>query len=237
VLHDVSFTVEPGQTVALLGATGSGKSTLVNLLPRFYDVTAGSVLVDDHDVRTVTLESLRRQIGIVLQEVRLFAGTVRENIAYGRPDASSDEVERAARAAQADAFIRQLPEGYDTTLGERGVTLSGGQRQRVAIARALLVDPRLLILDESTSAVDTLTEAAIRGALDKLRRTRAHTVFIIAQRVSTVRHADLILVMENGRIAARGTHETLLRESPLYNAILGSQLQNGADDAPLAAAG
>ena len=237
VLHDVSFTVEPGQTVALLGATGSGKSTLVNLLPRFYDVTAGSVLVDGHDVRTVTLESLRRQIGVVLQEVRLFAGTVRENIAYGRPDASVDDVERAARAAQADAFIRELPEGYETMLGERGVTLSGGQRQRVAIARALLVDPRLLILDESTSAVDTLTEAAIRGALDRLRRTRAHTVFIIAQRVSTVRHADLILVMDNGRIAARGTHETLLRESPLYNAILGSQLQNGADDAPLAAAG
>jgi ATP-binding cassette subfamily B protein len=237
VLHDVSFTVQPGQTVALLGATGSGKSTLVNLIPRFYDVTEGGVLIDGQDVRGVTLESLRRQIGIVLQEVRLFAGTVRENIAYGRPDAPMEAVEHAARAAQADAFIRELADGYETVIGERGVTLSGGQRQRIAIARALLVDPRLLILDESTSAVDAVTEAAIRAALDRLRRGRGHTVFIIAQRVSTVRHADLILVVDAGRVAARGTHDELVRESPLYNAILGSQLEGSADDATLAAAG
>jgi ATP-binding cassette subfamily B protein len=237
VLHDVSSTVQPGQTVALLGATGSGKSTLVNLIPRFYDVTEGSVLINGQDVRDVTLESLRRQIGVVLQEVRLFAGTVRENIAYGRPDAPMEEVERAARAAQADTFIRELADGYETVIGERGVTLSGGQRQRIAIGRALLVDPRLLILDESTSAVDAVTEAAIRAALDRLRRGRGHTVFIIAQRVSTVRHADLILVLDAGRVAARGTHDELVRESPLYNAILGSQLEGSADDATLAAAG
>ncbi|HEX5436280.1 MAG TPA: ABC transporter ATP-binding protein [Gemmatimonadaceae bacterium] len=237
VLHDVSFVAEPGQTIALLGATGSGKSTLINLIPRFYDVTEGSVLIDGQDVREVTLESLRRQIGIVLQEVRLFAATVRENIAYGRPEASMSEVERAARAAQADAFIRDLPQGYETVIGERGITLSGGQRQRIAIARALLVDPRLLILDESTSAVDALTEAAIRAALDRLRAGRSHTVFIIAQRVSTVRHADLILVLEDGHIAARGTHEELRRESALYNAILGSQLEGMTDEEHYAAAG
>jgi ATP-binding cassette subfamily B protein len=207
-----------------LGTTGSGKSTLVNLIPRFYDVTGGSVKLDDHDVRDVTLSSLRSQIGIVLQETLLFSGPVRNNIAYGRPEATQEEIEAAARAAQADEFIRALPEGYDTVVGERGIGLSGGQRQRVAIARALLVNPRLLILDDSTSAVDAETETAIQESLDQLMREEHRTVFVIAQRISTVRDANLILVLDEGEIAARGTHEELLRESELYNKILGSQL-------------
>ncbi len=225
ILRGVSFAVEPGQTVALLGTTGSGKSTLVNLIPRFYDVSSGAVTVDGHDVRAVTLGSLRSQIGIVLQEALLFSGTVRDNIAYGKPDATQDAVEAAARAAQADEFIRALPQGYETVVGERGVGLSGGQRQRIAIARALLVDPRLLILDDSTSAVDAATEAAIQDALDGLMRDSRRTAFVIAQRISTVRDADLILVLDEGVIAARGTHAELLRDSPLYNDILGSQLR------------
>ena len=227
VLHDVSFCAEPGQTVAILGTTGSGKSTLVNLLPRFYDVTGGGVRLDDYDVRDVTLASLRSQIGIVLQSPLLFSGSVRDNIAYGRPDATQEEVEAAARAARANEFIRALPDGYDTVIGERGVGLSGGQRQRIAIARALLIDPRLLILDDSTSAVDAETEAVIQESLDQLMRESHRTVFVIAQRVSTVRDADLILVLDEGTIAARGTHEELLRDSELYNEILGSQILAG----------
>ncbi len=223
-LRGVSFSAEPGQTLAILGTTGAGKSSLVNLLPRFYDVTGGQVLIDGHDVRDVTLSSLRGQIGIVLQETLLFSGTVRANIAYGRPDATQEEVEAAARAAQADEFVRALPQGYDTVVGERGVGLSGGQRQRIAIARALLVDRCLLILDDSTSAVDAGTEAAIQEALDALMRDARHTAFVIAQRISTVRDADLILVLDDGRIAAQGTHDELVRDSPLYNEILGSQL-------------
>ena len=207
-----------------LGTTGSGKSTLVNLVPRFYDVTAGGVKLDGHDVRDVTLSSLRSQVGIVLQETRLFSGSVRDNIAFGKPDATDEEVEGAARDAQAHDFIRELPEGYGTVIGERGLGLSGGQRQRIAIARALLVDPRLLILDDSTSAVDAETEAAIQETLDRLMREESRTVFVIAQRVSTVRDADLILVLDEGEIAARGTHEELTRDSELYNEILGSQL-------------
>ena len=225
ILQDVSFVAEPGQTVAILGTTGSGKSTLVNLIPRFYDVTDGCVSIDGHNVRAVTLASLRSQIGIVLQEALLFSGPVRDNIAYGRPDATQEEIEAAARAAQADEFIRALPEGYDTVVGERGVGLSGGQRQRIAIARALLIDPRLLILDDSTSAVDAGTEVLIQEALDRLMRDGRRTSFVIAQRISTVRDAGLILVLDGGRIAARGTHDELLRESELYNEILGSQLQ------------
>ncbi len=225
ILHEISFTVEPGQTIALLGTTGSGKSTLVNLIPRFYDATGGAVLVDGHDVRDVTLASLRSQIGIVLQEALLFSGPVRDNIAYGKPDATQEQIEVAARAAQADAFIRDLPQGYDTVVGERGVGLSGGQRQRIAIARALLIDPTLLILDDSTSAVDAETEMLIQRALDQLMRDARCTAFVIAQRISTVRDADLILVLDDGRIAARGTHDELTRESALYNEILGSQLQ------------
>jgi len=224
VLHDVSFTAEPGQTVAILGTTGSGKSTLVNLIPRFYDVTEGGVRLDGQDVRGVTLSSLRGQIGIVLQTSLLFSGPVRDNIAYGRPDATQEEIEAAATAARADEFIKALPQDYDTVVGERGVGLSGGQRQRIAIARALLVDPRLLILDDSTSAVDAETEAAIQESLDQLMRESHRTVFVIAQRASTVRDADLILVLDGGTIAAQGTHEELLRESELYNEILGSQL-------------
>ena len=224
ILRGISFAAEPGQTVAILGTTGSGKSTLVNLIPRFYDVTGGSVKLDGHDVRDVTLSSLRSQIGIVLQETLLFSGPVRNNIAYGRPDATQEEVEAAARAARADGFIRTLPEGYDTIVGERGIGLSGGQRQRVAIARALLVNPRLLILDDSTSAVDAQTEAEIQESLDRLMREEHRTVFVIAQRVSTVRDANLILVLDEGEILAQGTHEELLRESELYNEILGSRL-------------
>jgi len=224
ILRGISFSAEPGQTVAILGTTGSGKSTLVNLIPRFYDVTGGSVRLDGHDVRDVTLASLRSQIGIVMQSSLLFSGPVRDNIAYGRPDATQEEIEAAARAAQADEFIRALPEGYETVVGERGLGLSGGQRQRIAIARALLIDPRLLILDDSTSAVDAETEAAIQESLDCLMREGHRTVFVIAQRISTVRDADLIMVLDDGEIAAMGTHEELLSTSELYNGILGSQM-------------
>ncbi|MGE6760926.1 ABC transporter ATP-binding protein [Corallococcus interemptor] len=224
ILRGVSVTLEPGQLVAVLGTTGSGKSTLINLLPRFYDVTGGAVLLDGHDVRDVTLASLRSQMGVVLQDALLFSGTVRENIAYGRPEATQPQVEAAAEAAQAAEFIRELPQGYDTLVGERGVGLSGGQRQRLAIARALLTDPRLLILDDSTSAVDARTETAIQGALDALMRDKRRTAIVIAQRISTVRDADLILVLDEGRIAAKGRHEELKASSELYNDILGSQL-------------
>ena len=231
ILKGVSFLVKSGQTVAILGTTGSGKSTLVNLLPRFYDVTGGAVRLDRYDVRDVTLSSLRSQVGIV-QETLLFGGTVRDNVAYGRPEATLEEVEAAARAARADEFVQKLPEGYDTVVGERGIGLSGGQRQRIAIARALLVDPRLLILDDSTSAVDAETEAAIQESLDGLMREEHRTVFVIAQRVSTVRDADLILVLDEGGIAARGTHEELVRTSELYNEVLGSQLEPAPAETP-----
>ena len=224
ILNGINFVAEPGQTVAILGTTGSGKSTLVNLLPRFYDVSGGAARLDGHDVRDVTLSSLRSQIGIVLQEARLFSGSVRDNIAFGKPDATDEEVRAAADAAQAGDFVGRLPDGYQTVIGERGVGLSGGQRQRIAIARALLVDPRLLILDDSTSAVDAETEAAIQETLDRLMREKHRTVFVIAQRISTVRDADLILVVDNGSIAAMGTHDQLRRDSELYNEILGSQL-------------
>ncbi|MDZ4720107.1 MAG: ABC transporter ATP-binding protein, partial [Roseiflexaceae bacterium] len=190
ILKGVSFTAQPGMTVAIMGITGSGKSTIINLIPRFYDVSSGRVLVDGHDVRDVTLESLRSQIGIVLQDTTLFSGSIRENVAYGRPDASEHDIIAAAQAAQAHDFIIGFPDGYDTVIGERGVTLSGGQRQRIAIARAILRDPRILILDDSTSAVDAETEYQIQQALDRLMAGR--TSFVIAQRISTVRSASLI---------------------------------------------
>jgi ATP-binding cassette subfamily B protein len=225
VLQDVSFVAEPGRKVALLGATGSGKSTIINLIPRFYDVTQGRVTIDGVDVRKVTLDSLRQQIGIVLQETTLFSGTVRENIAFGRPDAPDEEIVAAARAAAAHEFIVGFPDGYDTFVGERGATLSGGQKQRVAIARAILMDPQILILDDFTSNVDFETELRIERALEELMEGR--TTFIIAQRISTVQTADQILVLEKGRIADRGTHAELLHESPLYAEIYTSQLEVG----------
>ncbi len=228
VLRGVSFTVLPGQTVAILGTTGSGKSSLTNLIPRFYDATAGSVLIDGVDVRDAMLSSLRSQIGIVLQEALLFSGTVFENIAYGKPDATQGAVEEASKAAQAHEFIAALPDGYQTVVGERGVGLSGGQRQRIAIARALLVDPRVLILDDSTSAVDAQTEMLIQEALDTLMRAGHRTTFVIAQRISTVRDADLILVLDEGVIKASGTHDELTQTSELYMEILGSQLKPDA---------
>jgi ATP-binding cassette, subfamily B, multidrug efflux pump len=231
ILRGVSFVAEPGQLVAILGTTGSGKSTIINLIPRFYDATGGAVLLDGHDVREVTLSSLRSQIGVVLQDALLFSGTVRENIAYGRPEATLEQVQAAAEAAQAAEFIAGLPQGYDTVVGERGVGLSGGQRQRLAIARALLTAPRLLILDDSTSAVDAETESAIQGALDRLMRGAHRTALVIAQRISTVRDADLILVLDEGKVVAQGNHEQLLASSPLYNEILGSQLQPGTEEA------
>jgi ATP-binding cassette subfamily B protein len=224
ILRGASFIVEPGQLVAILGATGSGKSTIINLLPRFYEATEGQVLIDGHDVKSVTLASLRSQIGVVLQDALLFSGTVRNNIAYGRPDATDEQVRAAAEAAHAAEFIEALPQKYETVVGERGVGLSGGQRQRLAIARALLTDPRLLILDDSTSAVDAETEASIQAALDRLMRDKRRTAMVIAQRISTVRDADVILLIDEGKVVASGRHEELLATSPLYNEILGSQL-------------
>ncbi|OIO88297.1 MAG: ABC transporter ATP-binding protein [Anaerolineae bacterium CG2_30_64_16] len=223
VLTDVTFEAVPGQVIALLGATGSGKSTIINLIPRFYDPTAGRITIDGYDIHRVTLNSLRDQIANVLQETTLFAASVRENIAFGRPDASEEEIIAAARAAQAHSFICEMPNGYDTRVGERGLTLSGGQRQRIAIARALLKDPRILILDDATSSVDTETEQLIQTALQRLMRGR--TSFVIAQRLSTLRKADLIIILENGRIAARGTHAELLRTSGLYAEIYHYQLR------------
>jgi ATP-binding cassette, subfamily B, multidrug efflux pump len=220
-LSDISFTVEPGQTVAVLGATGAGKSSLTNLIPRFYNASSGRVLVDGVDVRQVNLESLRSQIGMVLQETTLFSGTIHENIAYGRPKATRAEVEAAAQAAQAHEFIQVLPEGYDTRVGERGAGLSGGQKQRLAIARALLVEPRILILDDSVSAVDAETEHQIWTALEHLRQGR--TSFVIAHRLASVLNADLILVLDEGRLRAQGRHADLLQESELYAEILASQ--------------
>lgn len=221
-LADIDLVVEPDTTVAVVGATGSGKTTLVNLIPRFYDPTGGSVLVDGHDVRDVTLASLRGQIGFVMQDSVLFSGTVRDNIAYGRPDATDSEVESAARMAQAHEFIERLPDGYSTRVGERGVKLSGGQRQRIAIARAVLIDPRVLVMDDSTSSVDSQTEAAIREQLDHLMNGR--TTFVIASRLTTARKADMVVVLDAGRIADIGTHDELLERSCLYAEIAASQL-------------
>lgn len=222
VLDRVSFEAVPGETIALLGATGSGKTTIINMLPRFYDPTEGRITIDGYDLRDVTLDSLRAQIGIVLQETTLFSGTIRDNIAFGRPDASQEEVEAAAKAAAAHDFIMSFPEGYNTHVGERGTTLSGGQKQRVAIARALLLNPRILILDDSTSSVDLTTEAQIQKALDTLMKGR--TSFVIAQRISTVINADKILVLDKGQIVAQGKHADLMEDSPIYAEIYNSQI-------------
>jgi ATP-binding cassette subfamily B protein len=226
VLKGLSFNAEPGKLVAILGATGSGKSSLIHLIPRFYDVSEGRITIDGVDVRDLDKETLRRTIGIALQESVLFTGTIRDNIRYGRPDASHEEVVAAARAAQAHNFITELPDGYDTELGQRGVNLSGGQKQRIAIARALLVQPAILILDDSTSSVDVETETKIQEALEDLMQDR--TSFVVAQRISTVLNADKILVLEDGTIAGEGTHRELIAQSPIYREIYESQLGNGA---------
>ena len=242
VLKGISFSAEPGQTVAILGATGAGKSSLIHLIPRFYDATGGRITMDGVDVRDVSEATLRHNVGVALQESVLFSGTIRDNIRYGRPDASDEEVVAAAKAAQAHDFIRQFPDGYDTVLGQRGVNLSGGQKQRIAIARALLTRPAVLILDDSTSSVDVETETRIQDALEGLMRERANpsaesilstraevrTCFVIAQRISTVLNADKILVLDDGQIVAEGTHSELLASSPIYREIYESQLGDGA---------
>jgi ATP-binding cassette subfamily B protein len=217
VLDGIELAVAPGDTIALIGHTGSGKTTLASLVPRFYDVTAGRVTVDGADVRDIKLTSLRRAIGVVAQDPFLFSATVRENIAFGAMDATDEEIEHAARLAQAHDFITALPEGYDTVIGERGITLSGGQRQRLAIARALVLDPRILLLDDATASVDATTEARIRSALREVMRGR--TTIIIAHRLSTIALADELVVLDEGRIAARGTHEELIQTSPVYQDI------------------
>lgn len=226
-LRGVSFVVEPETSVALVGATGSGKTSIVSLIPRFYDATAGRVLIDGLDVRDVGLDSLRSQVGVVMQEPVLFSGSVRDNIAYGRAEATDDEIVAAATAAQAHEFITQLPDGYGTRIGERGVRLSGGQRQRVAIARALLVDPRILIMDDSASSLDAETEAALRSALRALMAGR--TTFVVASRLATVRRADVILLVDDGRIVATGTHDELLARNCLYAGIAASQFSGTGD--------
>jgi ATP-binding cassette subfamily B multidrug efflux pump len=227
VLEDVNFVAEPGETVAILGATGAGKSTLINLVPRFYDVSAGRVLIDGMDIRQVQQDSLLAQIGVVPQETILFSGTVRDNIRYGNPQASDQAVVAAAKAAQAHDFILELSQGYDTHVEERGANLSGGQKQRIAIARALLTQPKILILDDSTSSVDVETETKIQAALEE--QLHRHTSLVVAQRISTVLKADKIIVIDKGRIVAQGTHKELMQSSPIYREIYDSQLGNGFD--------
>lgn len=223
VLRGLNLEITPGQIVAVLGGTGSGKSSLINLIPRFYDPQQGRITIDGIDLRDVTLPSLRQQIGIVPQETYLFSDTVRNNIAFGRPDASQSEIEAAARAAQAEEFIKSLPQGYETRVGERGLGLSGGQKQRIAIARALLTDPRILILDEATSSVDAETEHALQLALDEVMRGR--TSIVIAQRLSTVKNADQVIVLKDGMVAEKGTHEELLALGGEYTRIYNLQLK------------
>jgi ATP-binding cassette subfamily B multidrug efflux pump len=224
-LCNISFETKPNELIAILGMTGSGKSTITNLIPRFYDVTSGAVRIDGRDVRAFTLESLRSRIGTVFQETTLFSGTLFSNIAYAQPEATLEQVIEVAKAAQIHDFVANLPEGYDTIVGERGVGLSGGQKQRIAIARTLLTDYNILILDDSTSAVDAQTAAQIQSALDELMRRRTCTSFVVAQRISTVRTADRILLVDKGRLVAQGTHEQLMSQSPLYGIILESQMK------------
>mgnify|MGYP002065357606 CR=1 FL=1 len=217
VLKDINLVVEPGQEIAILGATGSGKSSLIHLIPRFYDVTGGRVTIDGVDVRDLPLGVLRSQVGVALQEAVLFSGTIRDNIRYGRPEATEEQVVAAARAAQAHDFITGFPEGYETVVGERGVMLSGGQRQRIALARAFLTDPAILILDDSTSAIDSATEDNIQRAIYAAAEGR--TTFIITHRLSQIRWADLIVVLKDGQIAAIGNHDELLQTSEPYRRI------------------
>lgn len=220
-LKDISFHVEPGQTVGIIGATGSGKSSLINLICRFYDVNQGRVLVDDIDVRNLNLQTLRGNIGIAMQDVFLFSDTIEGNIAYGNPDCTFEQVQAAAKIANADEFIREMPEGYDTIIGERGVGLSGGQKQRISLARAILKDPSIIILDDTTSAIDMETESMIQNELKKISDER--TVFIIAHRISSIIHADQILVLDNGRLVERGTHEQLLAKKGYYSTVFHHQ--------------
>ena len=236
ILRNIEFTAKPGQTIALIGPSGSGKTTFVNLLPRFYEATEGTIRIDGTDIRNVTQQSLREQIGIVPQETLLFVGTVRENIRYGRLDATEEEIRAAAKAARADEFIEKLPKGYDSEIGERGVLLSGGQRQRMAIARAILKDPRILILDEATSALDTESEKLVQEALDALMKDR--TSFVIAHRLSTIFQADVILVVENGKIVEQGAHKDLLAQDGVYAKLYYTQFgeesqEEGEEVAPI----
>jgi len=223
VLDKINLVVNAGEIIALLGATGSGKSSLIHLIPRFYDVTEGSIAIDGYDIRNVKLKSLRQQIGIVLQETFLFSASIKENISYGKSDARNEEIERVAKIAGAHDFIMSLPDKYETRVGERGITLSGGQRQRIAIARALLLNPRILIFDDSTSSVDVETEHEIQQALQTLLKNR--TTFIITQRVSTIKNATRIVVFENGQIAEEGSHEELLAGDGIYAKIYRTQFK------------
>ncbi len=232
VLQNINITAKPGQTLAMVGPTGAGKTTLVSLLARFYDVDEGAVRIDGYDLREITRKSLRKQMGVVLQDTFLFSGTVRENIRYGRLDASDEEVLEAAQLAKADQFVQRLPKGYETELGERGHTLSQGQRQLIAIARAILAQPRILILDEATSSVDTRTEQLIQQALDEVLLSRGRTAFVIAHRLSTIRNADQVLVLEQGRIVERGTHDQLLKAGGPYAELYNSQFRREAQPTP-----
>jgi ATP-binding cassette subfamily B protein len=228
-LHNVSFDLEPGKTVAVVGATGAGKSTLVQLIPRFYDTSSGVVRIDGVDVREFDLGDLRQNIGVIFQETFLFTASVRENLAYGRPEATREQIEAAAAAAQAAEFIAQLERGYDTVVGERGVSLSGGQKQRLSIARALLLEPKILILDDATAAVDPKTERLIREAMRQVLKNR--TAFIVAHRLSTVQHADEVLVLKEGRIVERGTPSFLLAQGVEFRRIFADQLPEGTEAA------